>query len=81
MANGQTTLDTPASDGKRINVVFSQDQYETLQKLANMQKITLSEALRQAIGVSDLIISANADPNTQILFKKGDSVQELKLVR
>jgi len=66
---------------KRINVIFSKEQFETLQRLAEMQKITLSDALRQAISLSELIVDANADPETQILLKKGDSVQELKIVR
>ena len=74
-----------ASDGaggsKRVNVLFSNDQFEKLQQLATSQGITLSDALRQAIGVSSLVVNANADPDTQILLKKGDSVQELKLVR
>ena len=74
-----------ASDGaggsNRVNVVFSNDQFEKLQQLATSQGITLSDALRQAIGVSSLVVNANADPDTQILLKKGDSVQELKLVR
>jgi hypothetical protein len=70
-----------ASGSKRVNVVFSNDQFEKLQQLATSQGITLSDALRQAIGVSSLVVNANADPDTQILLKKGDSVQELKLVR
>jgi hypothetical protein len=70
-----------ASGSKRVNVVFSNDQFEKLQQLASSQGITLSDALRQAIGVSSLVVNANMDPDTQILLKKGDSVQELKLVR
>jgi hypothetical protein len=69
------------TDGKRVNVVFSPEQYETLQNLASMQNISLSDALRQAISVSSLIVNANADKDTQILLKKGDTVQELKIVR
>jgi Tfp pilus assembly ATPase PilU len=64
-----------------VNVVFSADQYNTLQRLASMQKISLSDALRQAISLSDLIVNANADPETKILLRKGDSLQELKIVR
>jgi hypothetical protein len=68
-------------DARRVNVVFSADQYNTLQRLASMQKISLSDALRQAISLSDLIVNANADPETKILLRKGDSLQELKIVR
>ena len=66
---------------KRVNVVFSSDQFAKLQNLARSQNISLSDALRQAISVSSLIVNANADANTQILLKQGNSVQELKLVR
>ena len=71
----------PAPGTKRFNVVFSADQYEKLQNLATSQDITLSDALRQAINLSSLIVEANADKNTQILFKRGNNVQEMKLVR
>jgi len=74
------TVSNP-SDAKRVNVVFSADQYNTLQRLASMQNISLSDALRLAINLSNLIVNANADPDTQILLKKGDAVQELKIVR
>lgn len=73
--------DAAAGNGKRVNVVFSNDQYEKLQQLADSQDISLSDALRQAIGLSSLVVGANSDPDTQILLKKGNSVQELKLVR
>ena len=67
--------------GISVNVVFSPEQYNTLQKLAQMQNISVSEALRQAINVSNLIVNANADDDTQILLKKGSNVQELKIIR
>jgi len=73
--------DAPADKSKRVNVVFSADQFATLQRLASSQNINLSEALRQAINLSSLIVDANSDKNTQILFKKGDTMQELRLVR
>jgi hypothetical protein len=70
-----------SAETKRVNVIFSLDQYETLQRIAAKQGINLSDALRQAINVSDLIVGANAEKDTQILIKRGDSVQELKIVR
>jgi hypothetical protein len=73
-------VDTGAGS-KRVNVVFTNDQFSKLQKLASSQGITLSDALRQAISVSSLVVDANADPDTKILLKKGDSIQELMLVR
>jgi hypothetical protein len=71
----------PVDGTKRFNVIFSKEQYETLERLAKSQQINLSQALRQAITISDIIVSANADKDTHILLKRGDSVQELKLVR
>jgi hypothetical protein len=71
----------PTDGNKRVNVVFTPDQFATLQRLATSQNINLSEALRQAINLSSLIVDANADKDTQILFKRGDNIQEMKLVR
>jgi hypothetical protein len=68
-------------NAKRVNVVFSPDQYATLLNLAKMQNISLSEALRQAINISDFIVKSNADEDTKILLKKGSAVQELKIIR
>jgi hypothetical protein len=86
VAAENVTVNAPApeaaGDGsKRVNVVFTADQFATLQRLASSQNINLSDALRQAINLSSLIVDANNDKNTQILFKKGDNMQELKLVR
>lgn len=72
---------TLAEGTKRVNVVFSADQFNKLQSLASSQKISLSDALRQAISLSGLIVDANNDEDTQILLKKGNAVQELKLMR
>ena len=76
----KSTVGSP-SDAKRVNVVFSADQYNTLANLAKVQNISLSAALRQAINISNLIVNANADGDTQILLKKGNAVQELKIIR
>lgn len=68
-------------DSRRLNVIFSKEQFETLQRLADIQKINLSDALRQAINISDLVVKANADPETKILLKKGNSIQELRIIK
>ena len=81
MPNTEASISPEGTGAKRVNVIFSKEQFDTLQRLAEMQQITLSDALRQAISLSDLIVHANADPDTQILFKKGDSIQELKITR
>ncbi|WP_353067746.1 hypothetical protein RBB77_23330 (plasmid) [Tunturibacter psychrotolerans] len=79
--NSEDSSTTQATGSKRVNVVFSADQFNQLQSLANSQKISLSDALRQAISLSGLIVDANNDKDTQILLKKGSNVQEVKLVR
>jgi hypothetical protein len=82
----ESTQDTPTAtpslvaNTKRVNVVFSADQFNKLQNLAISQNISLSDALRQAINLSKIIVDANADKNTKILFKQGNNIQEMKLV-
>jgi len=68
------------SQAKRVNVVFSADTYKTLQDLANSQGINVSDALRQAINVSDIVVKANKEPDSRVLIDKAGKVQELKLV-
>lgn len=65
---------------KRVNVVFSPETYNTLQDIANAQGINMSDALRQAINISDIIVKANKDPESRILVDKAGQVQELKLI-
>jgi ribbon-helix-helix CopG family protein len=66
---------------KRVNVIFPQEVYDTLQNLAKMQNITISQALRQAINISNLIVNADKDEKARILIDRGGKTQELKLVR
>ncbi len=66
---------------RRVNVIFPQQVYDTLQKLAKMQNLTISQALRQAINISDLIVSADKDEKARILIDRDGKTQELKIVR
>lgn len=66
---------------KRVNVIFSDDQYKSLESLASKQEISISDALRQAIKISTLVVDANEDKDAKILFEKNGKIQELKLVR
>ena len=82
----QPVTEKPAAEAqdqgtKRVNVIFSSDQYQTLQELADKQNISLSDALRQAINVSKLVVDANEDKNTRVLIDRGGRIQELKIVR
>jgi len=67
-------------EGKRVNVIFSPQQYAMLEKIASAQNITISQALRQAINISDLIVTADKDPTSRVLIEKNGQTQELKLV-
>ncbi len=66
---------------RRVNVNFSPQQYEVLQQLAQKQNISISDVLRQAIGLAKLIVDANADPNERVLIQRGNDVSELKIIR
>ena len=61
-------------------VTVSTDTLNALHKIAAKQNISLSDALRQAVNVSQLLVDAEEDSDTRILLKKGTRVQELKMV-
>jgi hypothetical protein len=65
---------------KRVNVVFSPETYSALEELATSQNINISDALRQAISVSSLVVKADKDPKSRLLIDRGGQVQELKLI-
>lgn len=65
---------------KRVNVIFSKDQYNTLKQLADQQGISISDALRQAIKVAKLVVEANRNPEERVLIQKGKEVQEVKIL-
>lgn len=73
--------DQSAPQQKRVNVIFSQEQYEMLTQIAQKQNISISDALRQSIQIGKLVVDANQDADSRILLEKGGKVQELKLVR
>jgi hypothetical protein len=84
---GPTPTPTPEdqdrvpTDTKRVNAVFSNDTYNTLQNIAQSQGISVSDALRQAISISDLVVKANQNPDSRVLIDNGGNVQEVKLIR
>ena len=79
-ASQASPQDQDASQSKRVNVVFSNDTYTTLQNIAKSQGINVSDALRQAINISDVVVKANKDPDSRVLVDNGGQVQELKLI-
>ena len=64
---------------KTITMKLSQEQFDELQRLAQKQGMSLAGVLRQALEISSLVVNAKVDGQTEILFKRGDSFQELKL--
>jgi len=64
---------------KRVNVIFSPQQYQTLRDLADKQGINISDVLRQAINITKLVVEANQDGKILIQRRNG-KVQQLKLV-
>ena len=64
---------------KRVNVVFTAQQYETLRELASRQGINISDALRQAINIAKLVVEANQDGKI-LIQRRGGEMQQLKLV-
>ena len=73
MPDGSTAQDL-------TQITISPDTLEALRKIAARQNISLSDALQQAISVSQLLVEAEGDRDTHVLLKKGSQVQELKLL-
>jgi hypothetical protein len=68
-----------ASEGhKRVNVIFSAQQYELLRDLASKRGVNVSDVLRQAINIMKLVVEANQDG--KILIERKGKMQQLKLV-
>jgi hypothetical protein len=63
---------------KRINVIFSAQQYDLLRDLAKKRGVNVSDILRQAINIMKLVVDANQDG--KILIERKGKVQQLKLV-
>ncbi len=61
-------------------VTVSTDTLNALRKIAAQQNISVSDALQQAVNVSQLLVDADEDNDTRILLKKGNRVQELRMI-
>jgi hypothetical protein len=68
------------SETKRVNVIFTPQQYQLLKDLAARQGITLSDLLRQSLALTKLIVEADLK-GEKILIDKDGQMQQLKLVR
>ncbi len=61
-------------------IVISTETLNALRKIAEQQNISVSEALQQAVNVTQLLVDAEGDDDTRVLLKKGSRVRELKMV-
>ena len=60
-------------------LTITEDTLAQLQQLAERQHVSLSQALEQAIQISDIVVSQGTEPHTKILFKRGDKYKELTI--
>jgi hypothetical protein len=65
---------------KLTQVTVSTETLNALRKIAAQQNISLSDALQQAVNVSQLLVDAEQDRDTRILLKKGSRLEELKMM-
>jgi macrodomain Ter protein organizer (MatP/YcbG family) len=62
---------------KRVNVNFAAPTYQRLQNIAARKGITLSEALRQAITLTDYLEHAIDDEHAKVYIDRGNGLNEL----
>jgi hypothetical protein len=76
--NGSRKRDrtTKAADTKRVHVNFAAHTYGALQRIADRKGGSMSEALRQAIMLTDFIEDATEN-GAHVLIERGDKVREL----
>jgi hypothetical protein len=67
----QTTL-------RKVTVNFAPETYETLRSIADTRGITMSEVLRQAIGLMAFYVETTK--NAKIIIDRGGQLSELKIL-
>ena len=65
---------------RKVTVNFAPETYDTLAGLANERKVSMSEALRQAIGLMSFIIKTDKDENAKILIERDGKTHELRIL-
>ncbi len=66
---------TPLPD----RLTMTESVMNKLQELARAQNISVSDALEQAVNISDLVIRKKSEPGTKVLFKRGSQYEQLTL--
>lgn len=61
-------------------LTITEDTFDQLRRLADSQRISISQALTQAVRVSDIVVRSINDPNSKVILKKGKRYEQLTLV-
>jgi len=62
---------------KRVHVNFAPQTYEMLRRIADRKGITISEALRQAISLTDYLEEATLERRAKLYVDRAGIVSEL----
>ena len=69
---------TPTT-ARKATVNFAPETYETLAGIAKYRNVSMSEALRQAIGLMSFFVETMKN-DEKILIRRGEDTSELKLL-
>jgi hypothetical protein len=62
---------------KRVHVNFAMSTYKILEEIASRKNLTISEALRQSILLTDYIEKATLVENAKVYIDRGKGLNEL----
>lgn len=63
---------------KTITLTMSQEQFDSMERLAQKQGISMRDYFRQAMQVAQIVVGAKVD-GEKVIFKNGNSYRELTL--
>lgn len=72
----------PTATARKVTVNFAPETYETLSGIAKQRNVSMSEALRQAIGLMAFFIEETmvSNPKAKIMIERGEKTSELRLL-
>lgn len=65
---------------KRYNLVLPEELYFEVEKIANKEKISVVEILRRFIKLGLVATKIQDDPDSHLIFRKGDVDQEFLIL-
>jgi hypothetical protein len=73
---------TPTVTARKVTVNFAPETYETLSGIAKQRNVSMSEALRQAIGLMAFIVeeTMGANPKGKLMINRSGEISELRLL-